>query len=341
MKGAAPRLRFVSRLLASVHARAVAAALAVTCAVGMPVRSGAAVPECVVPARPAGGFELTCRLLRVALERRARAPGQLRISYLPGGIGAVAYESIVTKRSAEPDTLVAFSSGSLLNLAHGKFSKHTERDVRWLAAIAVDYGAVAVRADARFRTLRDVVDALRADPRKVTFGIGGTVGGQDWTKAALLARAAGVDPRALRYVSFEGGGDAIVALEAGHVQVVPGDLAEALGRQASGAVRVLAVLAERRVEGPGQAVPTAREQGYDVTWPTIRGLYMGPKVADADYGRWVKFFDGLLASEEFATARRELGFQPFSATGTAVDELVDRSIRQYASLTQELGLNQP
>ncbi len=331
MIGAVPRLQRFS---------CIACALAVAFAVATPARAGAAVPECVVPARPAGGFELTCRLLQLALERRARAPGQLRISYLPGGIGAVAYESIITKRPAEPDTLVAFSSGSLLNLAHGKFSKHTERDVRWVAAIAVDYGAVAVRADSRFRTLRDVVDALRADPRKVTFGIGGTVGGQDWTKAALLARAAGVDPRALRYVSFEGGGDAIVALEAGHVQVVPGDLAEALGRQARGAVRVLAVLADGRVKGPGAAVPTAREQGYDVTWPTVRGVYMGPKVADADYERWVKLFDGLLVSDEFAAARDELGFQPFAATGTAVDALVEKSIRDYASLTQELVLNQ-
>jgi putative tricarboxylic transport membrane protein len=296
-------------------------------------------PECVVPARPGGGFELTCRLLQAALERRDPM-ARLRISFLPGGIGAVAYESIVTKRRAEPDTLVAFSSGSLLNLAQGKFSKYSERDVRWVAAIAMDYGAVAVRADAPFRTLRDVVEALRADPRKVTFGIGGTVGGQDWTKAALLARSAGVDPRALRYVSFEGGGDALVALEAGHVQVVPGDLAEAGARQARGAVRVLAVLAERRVPGASEKVPTAREQGYDVTWPTVRGVYVGPKVRDADYERWVKAFDRLLASDEFARAREELGLHPFAATGAALDELVRRSVREYANLSRELGLNQ-
>jgi putative tricarboxylic transport membrane protein len=183
------------------------------------------------------------------------------------------------------------------------------------------------------------VEALRADPRKVTFGIGGTVGGQDWTKAALLARAAGVDPRTLRYVSFEGGGDALVALEAGHVQVVPGDLAEAAARQARGAVRVLAVLAERRVPGASESVPTAREQGYDVTWPTVRGVYLGPKVQDADYRRWVKAFDRLLASDELARVREELGLQPFAATGAAVDELVQRSVREYANLSRELGLN--
>lgn len=77
-----------------------------------------------------------------------------------------------------------------------------------------------------------------------------------------------------------------------------------------------------------------------MTWPTVRGVYLGPKVADADYDRWVKTFDRLLASDEFAAAREELGFQRFSATGAAVDELVKKSIRDYASLTKELGLNQ-
>src|SRR2546427_3317339 len=100
----------------------------------------------------------------------------VHISYLPGGIGAVAWNSVITQRRAEPDTLIAFSGGSLLNLAQGKYGKTTVSDVRWVAAIGTDYGMVAVRDDSPYKTLRDLVAALKRDPGKVTIGAGGTIG---------------------------------------------------------------------------------------------------------------------------------------------------------------------
>jgi putative tricarboxylic transport membrane protein len=296
----------------------------------------AAGPECVVPAKPGGGFELTCRLVQAGLASSGAAE-PLRIVYRPGGVGAVAYESAVTHHAAERDTLVAFSSGSLLNLAQGKFSRYSEHDVRWVAAFAADCGVIAVRADAPWRTLRELAAALRADPRKVTFGIGGNVGGQDWMKAALFARAAGVDPRALRYVSFEGGGDALVALTSGHVQVVPGDLAESSAPQARRDVRVLAVLADARVPGHDD-VPTAREQGFAVSWPMFRGVYVGPKVPDEDYERWVEAFQAMLWRPGFGTERDRLGLLPYALTGAELEAQVRADVRRYAVLARELGL---
>ncbi|MBI5068195.1 MAG: tripartite tricarboxylate transporter substrate binding protein [Deltaproteobacteria bacterium] len=319
-------LRLVTRAL-------VAAALAAG------PRAGTASPpaQCVAPARPGGGFELTCALLRAALVRAGVVPG-LRTTYLPGGVGAVAFETFVTQRPAEADTLVAFSSGSLLNIAQGKFGKYGVDDVRWVAAVGVDYGAVTVGAASPHRSLASLMAALRADPQKVTFGIGGTVGGQDWMKAALLARAAGVEPRALRYVSFEGGGDAQVALQAGHVDVVPGDLAESERGARDGRVRILAVLADHRLGGRYAAVPTAAEQGYPVAWPTIRGVYLGRKVSDRDHARWVATFDRLLASEEFARLREEHGLLPFASTGAALESHVENTVRDHAALARSLGL---
>ena len=75
--------------------------------------------------------------------------------------------------------------------------------MRWLAVVGTDYGAVTVAADSPFKTLKDVLAAVKADPTKVVFGAGGTVGSQDWMKAALTARAAGVDPRAMRFVDID------------------------------------------------------------------------------------------------------------------------------------------
>jgi len=154
----------------------------------------------------------------------------MRIVYMPGGVGAVAYNNIVAQRPDEGGAIVAFSGGSLLNLAQGKFGRYSVDDVRWLAAIGADYGVVVVRDDSAYQTLGALMEALKKDPSAVVFGTGGSVGSQDWMKAALTARAAGVDPRKMRFVAFEGGGEGITALRGNHVQVFMGDVgALALG----------------------------------------------------------------------------------------------------------------
>ncbi|WP_305807233.1 tripartite tricarboxylate transporter substrate-binding protein, partial [Stenotrophomonas sp. YIM B06876] len=136
--------------------------------------------ECIAPAKPGGGFDLTCKLVQSGLQNAKLIAEPMRVTYMPGGIGAVAYNAIVAQRPDQANTLVAFSSGSLLNLAQGKFGRYNENDVRWLAAIGTDYGAITVAADSPYKTLKDVLAAVKADPTKVVFGAGGTVGSQDW-----------------------------------------------------------------------------------------------------------------------------------------------------------------
>jgi putative tricarboxylic transport membrane protein len=289
--------------------------------------------ECIVPSKPGGGFDQTCKLVQKGLGSDA-----LRLSYLPGGIGAVAWSSIVSQRRAEPDTLVAFSGGSLLNVVLGKFGRSTSADVRWVAAVGADYGMIAVRADSPYKTLRELVAAMQRDPAAITIGAGGTIGSQDWIKVALVAKQAGIEPKKLRFVAFEGGGESFTALLAGHVQAVSGDVSEASLHAVSDRIRVLAVLSDARLPGALAQVPTAREQGYDVTWPIIRGVYMGPQVADADYRRWVSAFDRMMADESFEQLRAAHGLYPFAMTGKLLTEYVAKTEENYRKQVAELGL---
>jgi putative tricarboxylic transport membrane protein len=250
----------------------------------------------------------------------------------------VAWHTLVSQRRAEPDTLVAFSGGSLLNLAQGKFGKAKPGDVRWLAAVGADYGMIAVRADSPFHTLADLLDALRSAPQTVLIAVSGTIGSQDWLKMALVTRQAGIDPRQLRFVALEGGGESFTALHAGFVQVVSGDASEAKMYAGPGKVRVLAVLAEHRLPGALAGVPTAREQGIDVVWPVIRGVFMGPGVADADYRRWVAAFDKMEASPGFARLRTEAGLFPFSLTGDALTQYISKAVSDYNRQARQFNL---
>jgi putative tricarboxylic transport membrane protein len=309
--------------------------------VAVPAAAGIDNPECVVPAKVGGGFDLTCKLTQAML--RDAQPGRepLRLSYLPGGIGAVAFDRAVSQRQADPGRLVAFSSGSLLNLVQGKFGPHQASDVRWLATLGTDYGVIAVRRESRIQSLKDLQAALRQDMARVAFGAGGTVGSQDWIKAALIVRAAGRDYKSMRFISFEGGGEALAALRGGHVDVFTGDAAEArqlLEAESGANVRLIAVLAEQRLPGPLAGVPTAREQGLDLVWPTVRGLYLGPGVNDADHRAWTATLQKAMATPGFARLREQHGLYPLSLTGPELERFIAASVADYRGLAAQFHL---
>ena len=297
----------------------------------------AADAQCLIPSKPGGAMDLTCKLAQHALQGKPRAPA-LTLRYLPGGVGAVAWHTLVSQRRAEPDTLVAFSGGSMLNLARGKFGKANVDDVRWVAAFGTDYGMVAVRDDSPYRTLGDLLTALKRDPQRVLIGMSGTIGSQDWMKMALMLRLAGIDPRKMRFVALEGGGEHFVALGAGHIEAISGDTSEHLLNAGPGKVRVLAVLSERRLPGLLAGLPTAREQGYDVVWPVIRGVWMGPDVPEADYRRWVAAFADIEAQPEFARMRAQAGLYPFALTGEALTRYVRQSVADYNRRAAQFNL---
>jgi putative tricarboxylic transport membrane protein len=263
----------------------------------------------------------------------------MRVTYMPGGIGAVAYNAVVAQRPDSANTIIAFSGGSLLNLAQGKFGRYNENDVRWLAAIGSDYGAVVVAENSPYKTLKDVLAATKADPTKVVFGAGGTVGSQDWMKAALIARAAGVNPKSMRFVAFEGGGEAMTALQGGHIHVFSGDAAETHQQIKAGSkVRILAVMANKRLPGELAGIPTAKEQGADAVWPIVRGFYVGPKVSDADFKVWSDTFTKMMAAPAYDKLRTDRGLYPFSMVGADVDAYVKKQVAEYRTLAQEFGL---
>lgn len=296
-------------------------------------------PECIAPAAPGGGFDLTCKLAQSALVQEKILSSPMRVTYMPGGVGAVAYNTVVAQRPDDPNAIVAWSSGSLLNLAQGKFGRFDESAVRWLAGVGTSYGAVAVREDSPYKTLDDLVKALKKDPSKVVIGAGGSVGGQDWMQTAMLAKAAGVDPQKMRYVAMEGGGELATALLGGHIQVASTDIADSVPHVESGDMRILAVFSEERLPGDVTGdIPTAIEQGYDVEWPVVRGFYVGPEVSDEAYNWWKDAFDKMLASDDFAKLRENRELYPFSMTGDELNDYVHKRVADYRELANQYGL---
>ncbi len=323
-------IRFLTKTLAG--------AALVTLAAGTAAFAEPAKPECLAGAKPGGGFDLTCRLAANALLETKEISTPMAVTYMEGGVGAVAYNHVIGKRGTDGNLITAASSGSALLIAQGKFGKYDENAVRWLGALGADYGVLVVSADSPYKTLGELVEAYKADPNSFAIGGGGAVGSQDWMKGSLLAKAAGQEPKGMRYVALEGGGAVLTALEGGHIKVGSGDAAEMGKHHVAGKVRILAVMAPERLSGELSGVPTAREQGFDIDWPVWRGYYVGKDVSDADYDWWVSAFEKMSKTPEFAKEREARGLFEFTLLGKDFDKRVKDDVARFKILAKEAGM---
>ena len=315
-----------------------AASIAAIVAMPLAAMAQPAKTECLAGAKPGGGFDLTCRLAGMALQNAKLIKDPMAVTYMEGGVGAVAYNHVIGTRPNDPGLIIAASAGSALLIAQGKFGKHDEKAVRWLGSVGTDYGVIAVSADSPIKTLKELIEAFGKDPGAFPVGGGGAVGSQDWMKVALVAKASNVDPKKMRYAALEGGGAVTTALQGGHVKIASGDAAEMGVLHEQKKLRILVVMSNERLPGALKDVPTAKEQGFDILWPVWRGFYVGPKVSDADYNTWVEMFRKLSATPEFAKEREARGLFPLNAFGADFDKLVKSDVVKFRQLAKDAGL---
>ena len=294
--------------------------------------------ECIAPANAGGGWDLTCRSVSDALGELSLAPGRVRTTNVPGAGGGVAYARTVAQRGSDRNVLVAASPSTTLRLAQGQYGDLDENDVRWVGALGAEYGVLAVAADAPWETLDDLLTTWRRDPAALVVSGGSAVAGQDHMKVLLLAHRAGIDPRRIRYVPFDGGGEAMTALLGGFVQLFSGEASEVEGQVAAGRLRVLVSLAPERPAGPLSDVPTARESGIDVTWITWRGFYVPGEIPDTTYDRWVDVIRELGESPAWERAREVNRLQPFFLVGKEFESFVVDQIDDFRKMSREIGL---
>ncbi|MCQ2003342.1 Bug family tripartite tricarboxylate transporter substrate binding protein [Rhizobium sp. NRK18] len=296
-------------------------------------------PECIAPANPGGGWDFTCRQVGKALQDLKLVNGTVQVANMAGGGGGVAYAFVVGKRNDDSNLVVAASSATATRLAQGAFPGNTMDQVRWVASVGADYGIIAVAKDSPINTLPELMDKIKADPTSVAVAGGSAVGGWDHLKVLMAAKKAGVeDVRQIKYVAFDGGGEAVTQLLAGSVQAFTGDASEAKGFVDSGDIKVIAVLAPERLEGDFASFPTAKEQGIDVVGANWRGFYAPGNMSDEAYNYWVESIGKVYDSKEWKDIMAQNGLAPLDKRGADFQAFVQESVNDITSISKEIGL---
>lgn len=295
--------------------------------------------ECIAPANPGGGWDFTCRQVGKTLQDLSIIPGTMQVTNLAGGGGGVAFAEVVNKRDDDNNLIVAASSATSTRLAQGAYPGNDMSQVRWLASVGADYGIIAVAKDSPIQTLPELFDKIKMDPAAVSVAGGSAVGGWDHLKVLLAASKAGIeDVRTIKYVAFDGGGEAVTQLLAGSVQAFTGDASEAKGFVDSGDIRVIAVLSPERLEGDFASFPTAKEQGIDVVGANWRGFYAPGQMSDDAYNYWVESIGKVYDSSEWKEIMAQNGLAPLNLRGADFQNFVKESVDSIASLSKQIGI---
>ncbi|WP_170349510.1 MULTISPECIES: Bug family tripartite tricarboxylate transporter substrate binding protein [Ruegeria] len=299
----------------------------------------ASAQECIAPANPGGGWDFTCRQVGKSLQDLGLIDQTMQVVNLAGGGGGVAFAEVVNKRGEDNELIVAASAATATRLAQGAYPGNTMDQVRWLAAIGADYGVIAVAADSPVNTLPELLDQIKADPTAVSVAGGSAVGGWDHLKVLIAANAYGIDDvRSVKYIAFDGGGEAVTQLLAGSVQAFTGDISEAKGFVDSGDIKVIAVLAPERLPGEFADFPTAKEQGIDAIGANWRGFYAPGGMTDDAYGDWVGKIGDLYASDEWKEVMAANGLAPLDLQGADFQNFVAESVGQIQTISKEIGI---
>lgn len=291
--------------------------------------------ECIAPANPGGGWDAVCRTTSSALQKTAILKPTMYVTNMPGGSGAVAIANVVTKRKGDPNLIVAASNALTFTIAMGR-SPYTYKDVIPLAQIGAEIGGLFVKADSKYKTLADLVAALKADPTAANFCGGSAPGGLDHIKSALFAKAIGLEPTKVVYVPFQGGGEALTSLLGGHTDVAAIDVSEAAGQLEAGKIRCLGLLSEKR-STKFKDIPTTFEQGVKASFPVWRGLYMAPGAPADAVKFWSDAVQKMVATPEWAAEREKMGWEPTYKFGEEFNKFVLEETVSLQSLLKELG----
>lgn len=296
-------------------------------------------PECIAPADAGGGWDFTCRQVGKVLQDLGLINSTMQVTNLAGGGGGVAYAEVANKRSDDDNLIVAASAATATRLAQGAYPGNTMDQMRWVGAVGADYGVIAVAADSPIQSLSELLEMVKADPSSVSFAGGSAVGGWDHLKVLLAAEKAGIeDLRSVKYVAFDGGGEAVTQILSGAVQAFTGDASEVLGFMESGDLRAIAVLSDERLSGNLADIPTAKEQGIDVIGANWRGFYAPGNMSDAAYDYWVGDIAELYASDEWKAVMEQNALAPLDLTGAEFQDFVAGSVASIQELSREIGL---
>lgn len=291
--------------------------------------------EYVAPAGTGGGWDTLARTSARVLDEAKIVDKPLRVVNKPGGGGAIGW-SYIAQSPADPHKLFVTSPPILLVPLAGK-SQQTYDDFTPIARLNTEPLAYVVKASSPFKTFGDLASKLKSDPKSVSIAGGSGPGSLDHVGLAGAVKAAGADASKVKYVPFDGGGEALTALLGGHAEAAVAGASEVTGLVKSGDVRVLAVSTKERSAILPDA-PTLSESGVNYVFDIWRGV-MGPKdLSKAQIAYYENAYKKMVENDSWKKESEKLGWTNAYLGSEEFGKFLHDQNKELSTILKDVGL---
>jgi len=278
---------------------------------------------------PAGSSaDVTARLLGEGIAKQLGA--NVVVVNRPGAGGAIGYKHVASQK---PDGYsLVWNSNSISTTYHSGQLPFDYKSFDPVARALVESPIVAVKGDAKWQTLGELIADAKARPKVITVGNSGA-GSHTHISAVALFSTAGAEVVDVPFPAAQ----TVPSLLGGHVDALVQLPAALSGYVKSGSVRLLAALAPNR-DPALPDVPTAREQGVDVSLEAWRGIAVPKGTPKQVIAALEAAIQKTVESPDFAKASEKLGVRPAFLPAAEFGQLIAAEDAQLARLMQVIGL---
>jgi tripartite-type tricarboxylate transporter receptor subunit TctC len=193
--------------------------------------------QLIVPWGAGGGTDATARIIAALLEKELKQP--FNVVNRTGGSGVVGHDAIAN--APADGYTIGLITVEITMMHHVGLTKLKHTDYTPIGLVNADPAAINVRSDSPYKSVKDLLAAIKANPGKMKAS--GTGQGGIWHLAiAGLLKEQGIDPNALPWVPSNGAAPGMQDMIAGGVDVVPCSIPEARPMIDSGKARALAIM---------------------------------------------------------------------------------------------------
>lgn len=295
--------------------------------------------EFIAPSGAGGGWDLTIRSVAKTLQDTKLVSVAMPVTNRTGGGGGVNLSYMQEKKGS--DTLVAVYSAPLLLINLTGQTPLSYKDTTPLAKLIADYEVFAVSKNSKYKSINEVMDALKKDPKSVKIGGNSAAGSLDHLAFLSVAKAAGVPVDKLKsidFISFQDG-SAPAQLMGNHIDLISSGLADIKGIIESGDAVALAQTAAKRVgEGKFAQVPTCKEKGIDTTFVNWRGLFGAPGMPEYAVKFWGETLKKMSESEEWKKVCLQNGWDITYSDKAEFEKFLEQTDKEYTDLLNSIGM---
>jgi putative tricarboxylic transport membrane protein len=282
---------------------------------------------------PGGGMDTMLRRITDVMAREKLVSQQMRVENIQGGSGAKAMTALV-KRKGDDHVLAGMTSVWVAAPLISPEIKVSYKDMTPVALLGVDPNLLVVRADSRFKTIKDLLEFAKANPNKVKQAGASVTSTPNFDRLAIAETTGAM----WDYVAFASGGEAITAVLGGHVDLVIGQPADMGGHLKAGTLRPLASFSESRLAGYPN-VPTLRESGVTarVSRGTVRGIVAPPDIPGSAVQYWEDVLRKLTKTQGYQQFSSEIELFPKFLTSKEFKQFLDEETESLSKSLARLG----